>query len=226
VTRGADLVALTIGLVGLVACGGDGGSAPPEADPASSTVAISATGCRLQPTEAVGVVVEDGLVVTVAHAVAGEEDITVSTPDGRSLPGVVAAIDTELDAAVVRVSDLDLPPLPQRTYTDREPVSLVTTDLGQFASTPVEVRRRVMVRTSDIYRQGVHLRPGLELAAAVVAGDSGGGVVGADGDLLGVVWAASRQSDSRAWATPIEAFEPLVEAARAGRPPTPARCAR
>jgi S1-C subfamily serine protease len=223
VTRAAGLVALTIGLAGLVACGSD---ALPDADPASSTVAISATGCRLQPTGAVGVVVEDGLVVTVAHAVAGEEDITVSTPDGRSLPGVVAAIDTELDAAVVRVPDLDLPSLPQRTYTDREPVSLVTSDLGEFASTPIEVRRRVTVRTSDIYRRGVHLRPGLELAAAVVAGDSGGGVVGADGDLLGVVWSASRQSDDRAWATPIEAFAPLVEAARADRPPTPARCAR
>ena len=34
------------------------------------------------------------------------------TPDGRNLPGVLAAIDTGLDAAVIRVDGLDLAPLP------------------------------------------------------------------------------------------------------------------
>jgi S1-C subfamily serine protease len=66
----------------------------------------------------------------------------------------------------------------------------------------------------------------LELGADIAAGDSGSGVVAGDGSLLGVVWAASRESEDRAWALPIEAYEPLVEAAQAGAAPTATRCAR
>ena len=124
------------------------------------------------------------------------------------------------------VAGLDLPSLAQRAYAAAEPTTLTTSEEGQTRSTPVEVRRRVTVRTSDIYRQGVHLRPGLELTATVVAGDSGGGLVGADGNLLGVVWAASRSTTDRAWATPIEAYGPLLDAARAGGAAAPVPCAR
>jgi S1-C subfamily serine protease len=84
----------------------------------------------------------------------------------------------------------------------------------------------VTIRTSDIYREGEHLRPGFELRADVEPGDSGGGLIAADGDLLGMVWASSRERDDRAWALPIEALDPLVAAARAGEPPPAARCAR
>ncbi len=63
---------------------------------------ITATGCRPTSNIAHGVVVGDDLVATVAHAVAGEDEIDVS---GRS--GVVVAIDTVLDAAVLRVEGLD-----------------------------------------------------------------------------------------------------------------------
>ena len=189
-------------------------------------MAITATGCGLTPSHAVGVVIDDGLVATVAHAVAGGQEITVSTADGRTLPGVIAAIDTGLDAALVRVADLDLAPAARRPYEDEEPVSMVLSGADGVSSTPVEVRRRVTVKTSDIYRQGVHLRPGLELTARVVPGDSGAGVFGADGRLLGVVWAMSRESADRAWATSIEAYEPLLVDARAGAVPPAAPCSR
>ena len=228
-TRAGGLAALAAALAGIVGCRAD---SPPNTDPAASTVAISATGCRLQPNRALGMVAGDGLVVTVAHAVAGEDDIVVTTPDGRTVPAEIAAIDTDLDAAVLRAPGLDLPSMAPRAYAEGEPSALMTSeegtvDDGTIRSTPVEVRRRVTVRTSDIYRQGTHLRPGLELTATVVAGDSGGGLVGADGDLLGVVWAASRSTTDRAWATPIEAYRPLLDAARAGGAAArPVPCAR
>jgi S1-C subfamily serine protease len=59
----------------------------------------------------VGTVVADGLVLTVAHAVAGEDEIVVSTGDGRDLAADVVAIDTERDAAILRVEHLALDPL-------------------------------------------------------------------------------------------------------------------
>jgi hypothetical protein len=44
--------------------------------------------------------------------------------------------------------------------------------------------------------------------------------------VLGIVWATSRRTDDRAWALPIEAVEPLIEAADAGAPPPGVPCAR
>ena len=162
--------------------------------------------------------VDGDLVVTVAHAVAGEQDIAVTTPDGRTLPATVAAIDPDLDAAVLHVDGLELPALPRRTFdgdTD-DTASIVRIEDGRATSVPVSIRRRVTINTTDIYREGEHQRPGFELGADVTAGDSGSGVVASDGSLLGVVWAASREAEDRAWALPIEAYEPLVEAG-AGR---------
>jgi S1-C subfamily serine protease len=190
-------------------------------------VDIRATGCRRTSTRAIGMVVADELLATVAHAVAGESEITVATPDGRQLPGVVAAIDTGLDAALIRVDGLELAPLPRRRYGgDADVVTLWTADDGVVHSAPVDIRRRATVRTTDIYREGEHLRPGLELQAHVEAGDSGGGLVDADGDLLGMVWATSRRTDDRAWALPIEALDPLLAAADAAEPVPAVDCAR
>ena len=211
----------------MVSCGscGRGGPATAAHDPAASTVAVDAGGCGLADARAVGLVVGDGLVATVAHAVAGQATIAVITPDGRHLPGEVAAIDTDLDAAIVRIGGLGLPALPRRSYTDREPVELMLSHDGTVSSTPIEVRRRVTIGTSDIYRQGHHLRPGFELAAHIVPGDSGGGVVGADGSLLGVVWAMSRETDDRAWAITADAYQPLLDRVRAGTAPPAVACA-
>ena len=218
------LVGLAAAIV-VLSCGGTEGD---RGAPADAVVAIGATGCRLTPTRAVGVVVADELLATVAHAVAGEDEITVTTPDGRELRGVVAAIDTDLDAAVIRVEGLDLAALPRERYVtdDDDAVSLWTSADGVVQSAPVEIRRRVTIRTTDIYREGEHLRPGLELRADVEAGDSGGGLVGADGELLGLVWATSRERDDRAWAMPIETVDPLLAAAMAEDPVPAARCAR
>jgi S1-C subfamily serine protease len=217
-----SIVGGVVTMLALTACGGDDGS---SGDPAGSVVAIGATGCRRTSTRAVGVVVADGLVATVAHAVAGESEITVVAPDGSEAEGTVAAIDTDLDAALIRVDGLDLNPLPRATY-DAGDVSLWTSDRGAIRSAPAEVLRRVEVRTSDIYREGEHLRPGFELRADVAAGDSGGGLVDDDGELVGLVWATSRERPERAWAMPIEALDPLLEAAQAGQAPPAARCSR
>jgi S1-C subfamily serine protease len=222
--RGVGTAGVLVAL--LLGCGG--GSSPVGPEPAASTVGIEARGCRLLPNQAVGVAVDGDLVVTVAHAVAGEQDIDVITPDGRTLPASLAAIDPDLDAAVLHVDGLELPALPRHAFDGARgsPASIVRIDDGRAETVPVTIRRRVSINTTDIYRKGEHVRPGFELGASVVAGDSGSGVIDDDGRLLGVVWAASREAEDRAWALPIEAYEPLVEAAQAGTAPAPSRCAR
>jgi S1-C subfamily serine protease len=213
-----------VALLATWSCGGDGGGG--RGDPISSAVAVEATGCRLSPTHAVGTVVGEDLVLTVAHAIAGEDEVHVTTEDGRRLAADVAAIDTELDAAILRIDGLGLDPLPRRDAVSTEAVRLLVVEDGEVMAEPAEVRRRVMLRTSDIYRRGEHLRPGLEVAGDVRAGDSGGGVVGEDGRLVGIVWARSREADDRAWATRIEVVEPLLADVDRGRPPADVACSR
>lgn len=222
-TRGVAAALLPAALLG---CGDR--SVRVQPDPAAATVGIEARGCRLLPNQAVGVAVDGDLVVSVAHAVAGEQDITVTAPDGRTLPATVAAIDPDLDAAVLRVDGLDLPALPRRTFDGGADgaASMIRVEDGRATSVPVTIRRRVTINTTDIYREGEHQRPGFELGADVTAGDSGSGVVASDGSLVGVVWATSREAEDRAWALPIEAYEPLIEAARTGTAPAATRCAR
>ena len=42
---------------------------------------------------------------------------------------------------------------------------------------------------------------------------------GADGSLLGVVWATSRETDDRAWAITADAYQPLLDQVQAGTAP-------
>ncbi|MGI9052706.1 MAG: trypsin-like peptidase domain-containing protein [Ilumatobacteraceae bacterium] len=214
--------ALLAGLaVGVVACGG---AATP--DPAASVVTIASSGCRPTPNVALGVVVGDGLVVTVAHAVAGEEEIAVSF-DGRQHAGVVVAVDTVLDAAVVRVDRLGADAVRRRPYEDGETVSMATADDdGEIVARPIDVSGRATIRTSDIYRDGAHERPALDIVADVRGGDSGASILGDDGRLLALVWATSRRTEDRAWALPIEAVDALIEAAASGEPTAPVPCSR
>jgi hypothetical protein len=63
---------------------------------------------------------------------------------------------------------------------------------------PVRIAAVVTIRTEDIYLDKIYDRPGYELEAEIIPGDSGGVVV-VDNRAVAVVWARSRRSDTRAW---------------------------
>jgi S1-C subfamily serine protease len=132
-----------------------------------------------------------------------------------------------LDVAVVRVDGLEAPAVDRRQHQAGEPVSLmVTEDDGEVVSQAVEVNGRVTIRTSDIYRDGEHERPALDIVAEVRGGDSGASLVGGDGRLLALVWATSRRTEGRAWALPIETLDPLLDEAASGEPAPAVPCSR
>jgi len=70
---------------------------------------------------------------------------------------------------------------------------------GEVESLPVIMARPVTIRTEDVYVEGETLRPGFELTADIVEGDSGGAVT-VGGEVVGVVWARSRTDADRAYA--------------------------
>ncbi len=78
----------------------------------------------------------------------------------------------------------------------------------------MRIRRRVNIRTEDIYIEGETLRPGFELDAGIESGDSGGAVM-VDGKVVGVIWARSNKYDERAYAIDAVRAADLIDEQRA-----------
>lgn len=60
---------------------------------------------------ATGIVVNAGQVLTADHVLEREEDLTIQTDDGRTLPAQFAGRDSAADLALLRVADLNLDPI-------------------------------------------------------------------------------------------------------------------
>jgi S1-C subfamily serine protease len=152
-----------------------------------------------------GTVVGDGLVVTNAHVVAGEEATTVERDDGARLDARVVAFDGDRDLAVLAVPGLDRPPLP---FVDA-PLGTVGgvfghPDGGPLRVAPFEVARRVDATGTDIYDEQRTTRDVLIVSAALRPGDSGGPLVDATGRSVGVAFAIAPDDPLVAYALSVD----------------------
>ena len=157
-----------------------------------------------RPERATGFVVAPGRVITVAHVLDGAVRVEVRPAPARggAAPGPgrvparggaarVVRTDRALDLAVLRVPGATGPRV---RFGDH------ARDLRLLAAraVPAQVRRRVDARLVD--QPGRPRRPSLEMAATVRPGDSGAPVVGADGAIVGVVYARSTRRSATAYA--------------------------
>src|SRR5688572_2030743 len=152
----------------------------------AGAVVVSVEGRGLRA--ATGFVVADGRVVTVAHAV-GDGAVIVRGPGGVSHRATVVRSDEELDLALLAVPGLEHDATPAALGGAR----LVVRRDGATATVPADVLRRIDARVRDAATEDVVERPALELAARIGAGDSGAPLIGADGQVAGVVFARSRE---------------------------------
>jgi S1-C subfamily serine protease len=208
--RPAGRVALLAVLVG--SAFGCGDSNDPTSVP---VVDIRANGCGPRARLGVGTAIDDGLVVTAAHVVAGADQVMVTGRDGSSGHATIVFLDGDLDVAALRV-DLDLgDPLDLRTepVVADTPASVTLPARGDrdAATTGVDIIRPVNIRTTDIYLDDDVERHGFEVAATVEPGDSGAMVV-VDGRGAGIIWARSTAAEDRAWA--VDLPENLLDPAR------------
>lgn len=167
-----------------------------------------------------GLAVGGDLVVTVAHAVI-QADLLVVRAHGDEGNGVVVALDRRTDLALLEVGGLDSAPaeLGEARIDDR--VTLV----GGLAAgdIPATVRRVLDIRIEEVLGTDRVIRRGLELSAEAEVGDSGSGVFGSGGELLGVVFAVDSDGSGTAWATAASELTRLLEAPRTGWVCDPAR---
>jgi S1-C subfamily serine protease len=133
-----------------------------------------------------GVVLGEGRVLTNAHNVRGDQ-VTVTFADGRTAEGSVAGHDIDADLAIIDVDTGEAPALPWADGT----APGVGTPVFALSNPGGRGLRVTFGFVSGIERtfrgpRGRRITGSLEHTAPLLPGSSGGPVLGADGQLLGI----------------------------------------
>jgi S1-C subfamily serine protease len=169
-----------------------------------STLRIEGQACGAIQ-EGSGFVAAENYVITNAHVVAGvKQGLAVQEQNGPSHTQVtVVLFDPKLDIAVLYVSDLSLPVLdldPDLEDRGTDGAFLGYPGGGPLTYGGAAVRRELEAVGRDIYGRSVVSREVYELQANVRPGNSGGPFVITDGQVAGVVFAASTTDDRLGYA--------------------------
>lgn len=178
--------------------------------------------------EGTGWVAAPGLVVTNAHVVAGAEQVTVTTAQGRRTRAEVVAFDPDRDLAVLAVARLGVDPLRLGGDLDHGDEAIVAgyPGGGPYRVAAARVRGSLSARGDDIYGTSGVTRSLYALRVDVHPGNSGGPLLRTDGSVAGVVFARSVDDPHTAYALRLDELRPvLAEAAEsAGESVGTGRC--
>ena len=151
-----------------------------------------------------GWVAAESTVVTNAHVVAGGDEVTVEDSAGEH-PGTVVVFDPKTDVAVINVSGLAGPPLDLDTSekergTPGATLGFPGTAGGDMVVHRAAVQAQYTASGRDIYGRAIVDRDVYEVRSRVRQGDSGGPFVLPNGDVAGVIFAASTTDDTTGYA--------------------------
>ena len=157
----------------------------------------AAPSCRRQ-LEGSGFLYAPQHVMTNAHVVAGVQDPTVTTVDGRTFDATVVVYDPQRDVAVLYVPDFTDVPLSFGPEASQGHGAVVAgyPENGPFSPVAARIRAVEDARGPDIYQSSQVTRQIYSIYAVVRPGNSGGPLLDAslvDGHpvVLGVVFAAA-----------------------------------
>ncbi len=134
----------------------------------------------------------DGYVLTNNHVIAGADDIQVLLYDGRVAQAHVIGTDTDTDLAVLKIDASNLPAI---VVADQAPANVG--DVALAIGNPFGFGKTVtMGIVSATGRQLVQnpYEDFIQTDAAINSGNSGGALVNAYGELIGINTAVFRQS--------------------------------
>jgi S1-C subfamily serine protease len=174
-----------------------------------------ATSCSRQ-LEGSGFVFAADRVMTNAHVVAGVATPSVRTSDGRSHAATVVLYDPRRDVAVLDVPGLGRSPLSFAGAVARGRSAIVAgyPEDGPFTAVAARVRAVQQAQGPDIYQDSQVTRQIVSLYAVVRPGNSGGPLLLSNGNVAGVVFAASVEDPHTGYA--LSAAE-VASDATAGR---------
>lgn len=158
---------------------------------------------------------KDGYIATNNHVVENAKEIIVNLPDGRSLPGKLMGTDKRTDLAVVKIDAKNLPVADlgdSDSLMVGEPAIAIGNPLG------MEFRGSVTVGVISALNRGVEgLYDGevnlIQTDAAISPGNSGGALVNADGEVVGINSAKVVRNgvEGIGFAIPINTAKPILQ---------------
>ena len=175
-----------------------------------------------------GFPVQQNLVVTNAHVVAGSAGHQVITARRQRLPATVVYFDPKRDLALLRVPNLRVGVL---AVTDASP-GMTGAVIGYPGGSDevkvfgARIKREVSAVGRDIYSRARVVRQIYVLSARIRKGDSGGPLVNGAGKAVGVVFAASTIDGNEGYAlTSSELEAALAQSGRRDRAVSVGACA-
>jgi S1-C subfamily serine protease len=202
---------------------------PDVARAAGSVVRVLGTACGLG-VQGSGWVAGEGLVVTNAHVVAGQDDTTVDVGgDGGAADTEAVWFDVRNDLAILRAPGISGSPALGLAESADEGTSAAV--LGFPENGPYDVRAARLGPTratisQDAYGRGPVQRQIASLRGLVRSGNSGGPVVDGAGRVVGTIFAASTGDGGRrtGYAVPNDVVRDAL--ARVAGPVDTGPCAR
>ena len=177
---------------------------PEVAAAGRSVVKVLGTACGVG-VEGSGWVAAEGLVVTNAHVVAGQDDTRVLLRGSEpGLDAQAVAFDPANDIAILRVDGLNATPL----EIERDPRSGTSAAIlgfplnGPYDVRPGRLGQTREVVTQDAYGRGPVRRRIASLRGIVRSGNSGGPMVDGDGRVVATIFAATTSGPRGGYAVP------------------------
>lgn len=134
-----------------------------------------------------GVIIsKDGYIVTNNHVIEGADEISVKLNDHREFKGRIIGTDPDTDLALVKIEETDLPTIP---VGDSESLKvgewvLAVGNPFNLTSTVTAGIVSAKARTLGVYNAGIESF--IQTDAAINQGNSGGALVNAAGELVGI----------------------------------------
>lgn len=153
--------------------------------------------------EGSGFVYAPEYVMTNAHVVAGTRSVTVEV-GGSTYDSVVVSYDPARDLAVLYVPGLPAPAMPfaeEQVDSGADAIVLgFPLDAAQMVAREARIRDLRNITGPDIYDSAQVTREVYTIRALVQSGNSGGPLIGPDGEVLGVIFAAAADDPNTGFA--------------------------
>jgi S1-C subfamily serine protease len=160
----------------------------------------------------------DGLILTAAHVVAGNDSVTVRFSDGEEVEGTVLGGTSGADVAVVQVDRTGL--TAAELALDSDPrVGQMAIAIGSPWGLQSTVTAGIISAVDQSIPQGGSARAVLQTDAAINPGNSGGPLVDREGRVLGInvsIFSLSGANDGVGFAVPIDVASDIADQVIAG----------
>jgi S1-C subfamily serine protease len=163
-----------------------------------------------------------GLILTNAHVVSGATNITVVLFDGREVPADLVGSSPSNDVALVHarnVSGLDVVKLGDSSALQVGDAVVAVGNALNLGATPTVTTGIVSAlhRTLDDDSGNIHLQDLIQTDAAINHGNSGGPLVDASGEVVGINTAiAGEGAQNIGFAISVNQVKPLIDKLRSG----------